>query len=164
LLWSLEGFINTESRQSIIKEVGVWFEDLSKEFSDDATFGFVIRGMITRLKQGEIPPRKLSKIATTPLRKDLGEVFKQLDEIRGYKPPKRPAEASSILRMLKKGFTPQQIIDTWKTMKADKFYYDKELFMMSVESQIGAMVNKNNAPKRDTNKYFSGDYGHMVQK
>ena len=149
-------------RSAIIKEVGDWFGDLSQEYLDDATFGFVIRGMITRLKQGEIQERKMSKLATTPLRKELGEVLKQLDTLRGYRPPKRNIEAISIQRMLKKGYTSQQIIDAWKKMKEDKFWSDKELFIMSVESQIGAIYNQSSI--RNTNKYFNGTYGHMVKK
>ncbi len=151
-------------RSSIIKELGLWFGDLSKEFPDDKVFAVVIRGMITRLKQGEIPPRKLNKLATSPLRKDLGYVLSELDTLRGYKPPKRNAEASAILRMLKKGFTSTQILDAWKTMKKDKFWFGKELFLMSVESQIGAIVNKNKTLKNDPEKYFKGRYGDMVQR
>jgi len=66
------------------------------------------------------------------------EVFARIDKLRGYRPPKRKAEAASIIRMLKK-YSPSQIIETWQTMKQDKFWADKELYMMSVESQIGAV-------------------------
>ncbi len=157
--------METDTRQSLIKELGVWFGDLSKEFPKDDVFGFVIRGMITRLKQGEIPERKMAKVATSPLRRELGQVLSQLDSLRnGDRPPKRNAEAASIQRMLKRGFTPEQIIDTWKTMKQDKFWQNKELFLMSVESQIGAMVNKNNKPKNDPDKYIKGRYGNLVQR
>ncbi len=130
-----------DTRQSLIKEVGVWFSDLSKEFPNDEVFGTVIRGMITRLKQGEIPPRVMPKIVTSPLSIGLKDVFSQLDKLRGYRPPKRGAEAASIMRRLKKGYTTQQIIECWQKLKSDKFYQDKELYMMTVESQIGAMTN-----------------------
>jgi len=159
--------MDTESRPSIIKELGVWFDDLSKEFPDDKVFAVVIRGMITRLKQGEIPPRKLNKMATSPLRKDMGEVFRQLDELRnGYNPPIRSAEAKSIKYMLNNGFTSEQIIDTWKTLKQDKFWQNQELTMMSVAKQIGAIANKNklNIQKNDPEKYFKGRLGHLVQR
>lgn len=146
--------MDTETRQSIIKEVGVWFDDLSKEFPNDTVFGTVIRGMITRLKQGEIPPRKMPKVSTSPLGKGVKEVFRELDKLRGYRPPKRQAEAASILRMLKKQFTPEQIIESWETLKKDKFWAGKELFMMTVESQIGAMTNKTK-PNKNRGIFFS---------
>lgn len=93
------------------------------------------------------------------------EVFSEIDKLRGYRPPKRNAEAASILRMLKKKFTPEQIIEAWKTLKQDKFWQDKELFLMTVESQIGAMTNRNNiTPKSDPDKFIHGKYGHMVKR
>ncbi len=158
--------MESENRQSIIKEIGQWFDELSHEFPKDEIFGTVIRGMITRLKQGEIPPRRMPKIATSPLGEGIKEVFSQLDKLRGYRPPKRNAEAASIMRMLKKDYTPNQIIETWKTMKSDEFYQGKELFIMTVESQIGAMLTKNNItkPKTDPDKYVKGKYGHLVQR
>ena len=41
-----------------------------------------------------------------------------------------------------KEYTPDQIIGTWEKMKQDKFYADKELLMMTVETQIGAIVHR----------------------
>ena len=67
------------------------------------------------------------------------EVFGKLDNLRGYRPPRRKAEAASIIRMLKQ-YTPDQIISTWQKLKQDKFWQDKELYIMSVESQIGAVL------------------------
>ncbi len=155
-------------RQSIIKELGNWFGDLSQEFPDDKVFAVVIRGMITRLKQGEIPERKQKRLANAPLSKielDKRRVIGKLIELRGYRLLKKNGvEAQSIINMLKHNFTAEQIIDTWKTMKADKFWSGKELHMMSVESQIGAIVNKNKVLKNDPEKYFKGRLGHLVQR
>ncbi len=156
--------MTSETRESIIKEVGRWFDDLSHQFPRDEIFGTVIRGMITRLKMGEIPPRVMPDISTSPLGASLRDVFSQLDELRGYRPPKRQAEAASIMRMLKKDYTPQQIIDCWKQLKLDKFYQDKELFVMTVESQIGAMTSKVNFGKIDPDKYIKGKYGSLVRR
>jgi hypothetical protein len=75
------------------------------------------------------------------------EVFARIDNLRGYRPPKRAAEAASILRMLKT-YSPDQIIKTWETIKAEPFYKDKELFLMSVESQIGAKINGKTQPTK----------------
>jgi len=70
----------------------------------------------------------------------VAEVFKRLDKLRGYRvEPKRKAEAVSIIRMLKT-YTPDQIIQAWEQMKQDNFWQGKELTMMSVESQIGAVL------------------------
>jgi len=86
---------------------------------------------------------------TQPTGEMVNEVFSRIDKLRGYRPPKRKAEAASIIRMLKV-YTPDQILKTYEKLKADKFWQDKELFMMTVESQIGAALNgagENNPPK-----------------
>lgn len=87
---------------------------------------------------------------TSPVGEKTKEVFSRLDKLRGYRPTKRKAEAASIIRMLK-SYTPDQIINTWQKLKEDKFYKDKELFMMTVESQIGASLvagTKNKKPSK----------------
>jgi len=74
------------------------------------------------------------------------EVFARIDKLRGYRPPKRAAENKSVLRMLK-DYTPDQIIESWQHMKTDSFWRSKELYLMSVESQIGALVNHTGKPE-----------------
>lgn len=121
-------------------------------------------------KRGDV--KKLTSLFGVKLK----EVFARLDKLRGYKPPKRSAEAAAILRMLKKKYTPDQIINTWEKLKHDTFYSKKELFMMTVESQIGAIVNgthsgdnqgngnaETNTQKDQPNKYLGGKYGHLVK-
>jgi len=76
---------------------------------------------------------------SSPIGEKVKEIFGKLDELRGYRPPKRKAEAASIIRMLKH-YTPDQITNAWQRLKQDKFWQDKELFMMTVESQIGAVL------------------------
>lgn len=76
---------------------------------------------------------------STSVGEQTKKVFNSIDNIRGYRPPKRRAEAASIIRMLKQ-YTPTQIIETYQRLKQDKFWQDKELYMMSVESQIGAVL------------------------
>ena len=92
----------------------------------------------------------------------IGEVFKFIDNMRTYKLPKRNAEAASIIRMLKKNYTVQQIIDAWDSIKRDKFYADKELFMMTVENQIGARLSVN-SHEANPDKFTQGKYGNQVQ-
>lgn len=92
---------------------------------------------------------KDDKKLSSPLGRKVKEVFAGIDKERGYRPPKRKAEASSIMRMLKT-YMPEQIISAYKFLKQDKFWYDKELFMMSVESQIGAISSRK---KKDTTKW-----------
>lgn len=98
------------------------------------------------------------------IRAKLSEVFEQLDKIRNYRPPKRAAEAASIRRMLKT-YSVKQIIDTYNHMKSDKFWLDKELFMMSVESQIGAITNGAHK-KSSTGSKKNGEnkYGTIVKQ
>jgi len=101
------------------------------------------------------------KIPKSEYGQQTKDVFKRIDTIRGYRPPKRKAEAASILRMLNKGFTADQIINTWQSLKQQQFWQDKELFMMSLESQIGALTKK---PKADPDKYIKGKYGHRINR
>lgn len=90
---------------------------------------------------------KDNKELSSPTGEMVKEVFAFLDKERiidkgrTYRPPKRNAEAASIMRMLKT-YTTEEITSTWKYMKQNKFWEDKELLMMSVESQIGAIVSK----------------------
>lgn len=73
---------------------------------------------------------------------EIGEIFKFLDTTRGYKPTKRKAEAGAIIRMLSKNYTVEQITTVWKQMKSNDFRFrDRELYMMSVESDIGAKLS-----------------------
>ena len=97
-----------------------------------------------KVKERKVKERKVKNIRddknlSSPTGEKVKEVFVKLDKERGYRPPKRNAEAASIIRMLKL-YSPDQIIDTYKALKQDKFWQGKELFVMSVESQIGAMV------------------------
>ena len=96
---------------------------------------------------------------------EIGQVFKFLDDTRSYKLPKRNAEAASIIRMLKKNYTVEQIISVWKMMKSEPFWAKTELFMMSVEGQIGAKlaVIKNQMPDNNPDKFTQGRYGNQVK-
>lgn len=113
-------------------------------------------------------PQLLASPPTTG--NQIKEVFGLLDNLRGYRPPKRKAEAASIIRMLKQ-YSPSQIISAWQKLKLDKFWQDKELYMMSVESQIGAIqgngTHQGNTqqPKTESvsDKYHRGKYGRFVQ-
>lgn len=96
-------------------------------------------------------------LTPSPTGEQTRDVFGKIDALRGYRPPKRKAEAASIIRMLKQ-YTPDQIISTWQKLKQDKFWKDKELFMMTVESQIGAILN-GQKPKSG-----NGKYEHMVKR
>jgi len=89
------------------------------------------------------------KKLSSPIGENVKVVFGELDKIRGYRPPKRKAEAASIIRMLKT-YTSEQIISSYKFLKQDKFWYDKELYMMSLESQIGAIISRK---KKDAVKW-----------
>jgi len=93
----------------------------------------------SKVKDSIVEKIRDDKKISSPTGEKVKEVFLKLDNERGYRPPKRNAEAASILRMLKT-YTPNQILGAYKTLKQDKFWQGKELYMMSVESQIGAMV------------------------
>lgn len=101
-------------------------------------------------------------IKTVPFGENTKTVFGLLDKERGYRPPKRKAEAASIIRMLKAGYLPEQIITTWRTLKEDKFWQKQELYMMTVESNIGAVLTKRKVD--DPDKFIKGQYGHVVKR
>ncbi len=103
------------------------------------------KGLTTPTLYKEILKKELKKEGDaeipSPINDQTKEVFERVDKLRGYKTTtKRPAEAKAIRAMLKQ-YTPDQIIDTWKTIKSENFWQDKELFMMTVESQIGAVLH-----------------------
>jgi hypothetical protein len=106
------------------------------------------REQLTKTQPPTLYKERLNKILkkeglkkSSPFGEDVVKVFYELDRIRGYRPTvKRKGEAASIIRMLKAGYTPKQIIEAWQKLKEDKFWQDKELFMMTVESQIGAVI------------------------
>jgi hypothetical protein len=86
--------------------------------------------------------RTKPKVDSSPFGEKLRELFARIDKERGYAlSVKRKAEAASMMRMLKKEYTTDQIIKTWQDLKAEPFYSDKELTMMTVEGQIGAKLN-----------------------
>jgi len=116
---------------------------------------------------------KVDKKISTETGDKIKRVFESIDKLRGYRPPKRKAEAASIIRMLKK-YTPEQIIETWEILKGDNFWHDKELFMMTIESQIGAILNngtykpsskqgKANSNEDRSDKYTGGKYGKFIK-
>ena len=86
---------------------------------------------------------KVKEITKNSLGEPIRQVFAGIDERRGYRPPKRNAEAASIMRMLKMGYSPDDILKVWDQIKSESFYHDKELYLMTVESQIGAKLNGN---------------------
>jgi hypothetical protein len=60
---------------------------------------------------------------------------------RGYVAPRRAAEIEAIRRMLDRGYSPEQIQKVFLTLQAEPFYLDKEVWMMTVEGQIGPKLN-----------------------
>lgn len=112
-------------------------------------------------KEGDVlekqsPPNELREVVNkiiekSPYGEGIRQVFVGLSKRRGYKTPKNQAEAKSIRNMLKEGYTHDQILDTWEKLKADDFWQGKELFMMSVEKQIGAIL-KDGTHKRGIGK------------
>lgn len=85
--------------------------------------------------------QKVKKITDkSPYGEEIKQVFAGLQKRRGYKSPKNAAEAKSIRNMLKDGYKPDQILSIWDRLKSDNFWQDKELFVMTVASQIGAIL------------------------
>jgi len=66
-------------------------------------------------------------------------IFAGLKKRRGYNSTKPSAEAVAVNEMLKL-YSTDQILNVWDMMKKEKFWQDKELFMMTVKNQIGAKL------------------------
>ncbi len=104
------------------------------------------------------PLDKITTKLSNPQGIQVREVFARIDKIRGYRPPKRKAEAASILRMIKH-YTPDQIIETWESLKKEVFWQNKELFIMTIESQIGALLNGTNRASNQAVRNSEGNLG-----
>lgn len=72
----------------------------------------------------------------TSIEGEKRKVFGLLKERRGIDSPNGGAEGKAIVWMLGHGFTADQIIATYDRMKAEPFWRDKPLMMMSVQKQI----------------------------
>jgi len=143
-----------------LKKFGLWLKgkhDLRNIEKDGGRIVTVHE--IQSFLNGEWPQIQIPNVPESNKGNDVKYIFGELDKLRGYRPPKRKAEAASILRMLRQ-FTPEQIIETYQTMKSDKWWADKELFMMSVESQIGAIQSK----PQGRDKFEHQKYGHLFQR
>lgn len=81
------------------------------------------------------------KVDKSTFGKKINETLLELEKLRGYKATKREAEAASIKRMLSKNYSNEQILNTWKELKEKPYHQKQELFMMTIESQIGAVVH-----------------------
>jgi phage replication O-like protein O len=73
--------------------------------------------------------------------KQVREVFAALKERRGYENPNPGAEARAMRWMLQHGYTPSEILGCYDYLKAQPFWQDKPLTMMSVKGQIGEWQN-----------------------
>lgn len=140
----LSNVAKNPSNNGVVKEYADYYGKLGVSILYSNGLVMVSKGFINLTE----PEQDIEQEQDNKGRGDLvKQVFDGLDKLRGYRPPKRNAEAASIIKMLK-NYTPDQIIETWQTMKRDKFWADKELYMMSVESQIGAVqsgTHKQNA-------------------
>ncbi len=83
-------------------------------------------------KPSQLPSKKVD-----PLNELRTKVFALLKEKRGYDSPKAGAEAKAITWMLKQDYSVEDIMNTYQIMSEKPFWKDKELFMASVQSQIG---------------------------
>jgi len=138
--------------------------------NDDATVGENATQQLAETPTPTLYKERLKKVKERGLNKsssssgeDVKKTFELLDKERGYRPTtKRKAEAASIIRMLKVGYSPEQIIETWRNLKQDPFWQRQELFMMTVENHIGAILKKQKTG--DPDKFIKGKYGHVVQR
>ena len=78
-----------------------------------------------------------------------------LEQIRGYQSTRYGAEAKAIKAMQGLGYTAHEIVSCYTDMKKDKFWSDKALTTMSVQSAIGEW-EVNLKPTEDRDKYVRG--------
>lgn len=76
----------------------------------------------------------------SPFVEDLKTIFTGLKLRRGYDPPAAAAEAKSAKWMLGKGYSVDQILSCCDYLKADPWWQDKPLYLMSVQKKIGEWV------------------------
>lgn len=97
---------------------------------------------LDKTKQEKTKLKRDNKLSPE-LIKELKHIFGELKNLRGgYDSPRGSAEGKAIKNMLLKGYSSNQIIDTWKNLKKEPFWCSKELYMNTVESQIGAITHK----------------------
>ncbi len=76
----------------------------------------------------------------SPFTEDIKTIFTGLKTRRGYDPPAAAAEAKSAKWMLSKGYSVDQILSCCDYLKADPWWQDKPLHLMSVQKKIGEWV------------------------
>jgi len=81
------------------------------------------------------------QVASPEENKQVREIFAALKERRGYEGPNRGAEAKDMRWMLRQGYTPSEILSCYDHVKADPFWQDKPVTMMSVKKRIGEWRN-----------------------
>ena len=101
-------------------------------------------------KNSQLPNKKVDSL--NELRT---KVFELLKEKRGYNSPKAGAEAKAITWMLKEGYSIDGIMNTYQVMLKQPFWKDNELFMTSVQYQIGKTVK---GVQDGTNKGYSQSF------
>ena len=122
----------------------------------------------SKVKESKVKESKVNNIkdaisTKSPFGEKLRELFARLDKERGYPlTVKRKAEAASMMRMLKKEYTTDQIIETWRSLKSEPFYSDKELTMMTVEGQIGAKLNGRTGRNQTSDNQKQGKHSQSI--
>lgn len=69
------------------------------------------------------------------------QLMKAYQETLGYKIPNAPKEAAAAKRILDAGYTPEQAIEVYCSLKAQNFYSQKHLSLHTVYEQLGAVLN-----------------------
>lgn len=87
-------------------------------------------------------PRKIS-VEVYPIVQDI---MARLAAVRGYTSPMYSAELVAANQMVKNGFTPDLILDCYRHFKAEAFWAEKELKLMTVAGNIHAWKASRNHP------------------
>ena len=74
------------------------------------------------------------------------QVFKEIQEVRGYPSGNAAAEGKAIKAMLRVGYSAAEIVDCYKHLKTDHFWDSKALSLMTVATQIGEWKKNKGRP------------------
>ena len=91
-------------------------------------------------------------------------VMKRLEDLRGFVSPTYAAEAAAIKWMLANDCHEDEILSCWQSLKREPFWRDKALSMMKIKTEIGTWKSKNVKAPVGADKYFEGQYGHIVRR
>ena len=99
--------------------------------------------LVPEKKARKTPERTPEDAQRIQLHKELMTAYR---DVLGYKVPSEPTENKGADVLVKGGYTVEQVMWCYRTMKADPFWTNKHLSLQSIAGQIGARLAARVAP------------------